>query len=138
MTLRCVRTAGLVALLALGSSTALAFETVDTILWPSYGAFPAYAGDEPRPWGLRAYAGAMYDDNVTRIPINERGDLITRFGLGGWLGQQLKLFLFAVSPWDPGVMASIAAVLAAAGLAATVIPARRAASIDPMVALREQ
>jgi len=83
MNLRCVRTAGLVALLALGPSTALAFETVDTILWPSYGAFPAYAGDEPRPWGLRAYAGAMYDDNVTRIPVNERGDLITRFGIGG-------------------------------------------------------
>jgi len=83
MTSRCVRTAGLVAWLALGPSTALAFDTVDTILWPSYGAFPAYPGDEPRPWGLRAYTGAMYDDNVTRIPINERGDLITRFGIGG-------------------------------------------------------
>ena len=83
MTSRCVRTAGLVAWLALGPSTALAFDTVDTILWPSYGAFPAYPGDEPRPWGLRAYTGAMYDDNVTRIPVNERGDLITRFGIGG-------------------------------------------------------
>ncbi|HEX6156902.1 MAG TPA: hypothetical protein VFZ54_12810 [Burkholderiales bacterium] len=83
MSSRCVRTAGLLALLALGSSSALAFETVDTILWPSAGAFPAYEGDAPRPWGLRAYAGAMYDDNVTRIPVNERGDLITRFGIGG-------------------------------------------------------
>ena len=79
---RCVRIAGLVALLGLGPSTVLAFETVDTMLWPSSGAFPAYPGDEPRPWGLRAYAGTMYDTNVTRIPVNERSDWITRVGLG--------------------------------------------------------
>jgi len=60
------------------------------------------------------------------------------FGIGGWLGQQLQLFLFGVKPWDPGVFALITVVLAGAGLLATLIPARRAASIDPMVALREQ
>jgi predicted permease len=59
-------------------------------------------------------------------------------GLGGWLSQQMRLLLFAVRPWDPVVIGAIAAVLAAAGLTATLIPAWRAASIDPMAALREQ
>ena len=88
MTSRCVRVAGLLALLALGPTPALAFETVDTILWPSSGVFPAYVGDEIRPWGLRAYAGAMYDNNVTRLSAFERSDLIARFGVGGnWGGR---------------------------------------------------
>ena len=60
------------------------------------------------------------------------------FGIGGWLGGQLRLFLFGVTPWDPAVFGIITIVLAGAGLLATLIPARRAASIDPMVALREQ
>jgi hypothetical protein len=84
-----IRAAGVAALLALGPATALAFQSVDTMLWPSSGAFPAYAGDEPRPWGLRAYAGAMYDDNVTRIPVRERSDLITRLGIGGTYGARV-------------------------------------------------
>ena len=83
MTLRCVRTAGLIGLLALASAPALAFETIDTMLWPSDGAFPAYPGEGRRPWGLRAYAGTMYDSNVTRIPVAERSDLISRIGAGG-------------------------------------------------------
>lgn len=59
-------------------------------------------------------------------------------GIGGWLSQQLRLFLFGVEPWDPSVMATITLVLTAVGLAATFVPARRAASIDPMAALRDR
>ena len=59
-------------------------------------------------------------------------------GIGGWLSQQLRLFLFGVEPWDPSVMATITLVLAAVGLAATCVPARRAAAIDPMAALRDR
>ena len=59
-------------------------------------------------------------------------------GIGGWLSQQLRLFLFGVEPWDPPVMAAVTLVLAATGLAATLLPARRAASMDPMLALRDR
>jgi len=86
MTPRCMRTAGLLALLALGPSTSLAFESVDTMLWPSSGAFPAYPGPELRPWSLRAYAGMMYDDNVARLDTDifgNRSDVISRLGIGG-------------------------------------------------------
>ncbi len=57
-------------------------------------------------------------------------------GLAGWLGGLMKLLLFQVKPWDAAVFASTAAVLSAAGLLATVIPALRAARVDPLVALR--
>jgi putative ABC transport system permease protein len=66
------------------------------------------------------------------------GGMVLGFAIGGWLGQQMRLLLFGVQPWDPGVFALITIVLASAGLLATFIPARRAASIDPMAALREQ
>ena len=69
-------------MLALGPSSALAFETVDTMIWPSSGVFPAYPADELRPWGLRAYAGGMWDDNVTRVQNNPRSDFVSRFGVG--------------------------------------------------------
>jgi ABC-type antimicrobial peptide transport system permease subunit len=64
--------------------------------------------------------------------------MVLGFGLGGFLGQQMKELMFTVSPWDAGVIAVIAAVLAGAGLTATLVPAWRASSIDPMVALRQQ
>ena len=46
--------------------------------------------------------------------------------------------LYDVSPLDPLVFAGVSVLLAAAGFAAGVIPARRATRVDPMVALRIQ
>jgi macrolide transport system ATP-binding/permease protein len=50
----------------------------------------------------------------------------------------LRKLLFSVSPWDPSTMAAIAALLAGASLIASFIPARRAASVDPVKALRAE
>jgi putative ABC transport system permease protein len=46
--------------------------------------------------------------------------------------------LFGVKPWDPVMLSVATLLLALAGLFASVIPARRAAGVDPMVALRNQ
>jgi ABC-type antimicrobial peptide transport system permease subunit len=46
--------------------------------------------------------------------------------------------LFGVKPWDPTMLASATLLLALAALLASVIPARRAASVEPMVALRSE
>jgi len=46
--------------------------------------------------------------------------------------------LFGLTPTDPGVFAVAASVLAAAALLAGWLPARRAARIDPLVALRHE
>jgi predicted lysophospholipase L1 biosynthesis ABC-type transport system permease subunit len=44
--------------------------------------------------------------------------------------------LYAVSPWDPRVLAAVALVLGMAALLAALVPARRAASVDPLRSLR--
>lgn len=49
----------------------------------------------------------------------------------------LSSTLFGLSPHDPGSVATALAVLALATAAAAYAPARRAASGDPVVALRE-
>jgi predicted permease len=60
------------------------------------------------------------------------------FGLGGLLGSSLKLLLFQVSAWDPLVFGGTILVLAGTALVASLIPALRAASIDPLKALRTE
>jgi len=89
MTLRCIRAAGLTALLALAPLVANAFETVDTLPWPSTGRFPAYEGEGLRPWSINAYGGAQYDSNVLRTQGGETSDLITRLGVGGSYGARV-------------------------------------------------
>jgi ABC-type antimicrobial peptide transport system permease subunit len=50
----------------------------------------------------------------------------------------LEKLLFGVSPRDPLVYAAVVLAVAAVGLLANTIPARRAASLDPMRALRTE
>lgn len=59
-------------------------------------------------------------------------------GLGVGLGTAMQLLLFQVRPYDPVIFTIIAAVLGGTGLVACLVPARRAAAVDPMVALRYQ
>ena len=48
----------------------------------------------------------------------------------------LSSLLFGVKPTDPATLAGVAALLALVALASSWIPARRAAGVDPSVALR--
>src|SRR5437867_124222 len=59
-------------------------------------------------------------------------------GLLGAVGASrlLRSFLFEVSPFDPGVLALSAIAMLLLALAASALPARRASSTDPMLALR--
>ncbi len=53
----------------------------------------------------------------------------------GWL---MKDQLFGVKPWDPIMLIFATLLLALAAVLASVIPARRAAGVEPMVALRNE
>jgi predicted permease len=59
-------------------------------------------------------------------------------GLGGALAlsKTLRSFLFEVSPVDPVTFCAVPALMAMVALIAAWVPARRAAAVDPMVALR--
>ena len=46
--------------------------------------------------------------------------------------------LFGITPWNPLLLAGATVLLGLAALVAAAIPARRAASIDPMQALRSE
>jgi ABC-type antimicrobial peptide transport system permease subunit len=50
----------------------------------------------------------------------------------------VKAFLFEVQPNDIGIFLGALGVLAATGLAASAVPARRAAGVDPLVSLRRE
>jgi len=58
--------------------------------------------------------------------------------LAAGVAQLMTVILFDVQPRDPAIFASVVAVLAVAGLAACLVPARRATRVDPLVALRAE
>ena len=74
------RVTALAAALSLAAPSARAFDAIDTITWPSRGAFPAYPADEVRPTGVMLEAGVMRDDNVLRTETDAQADTVTRVG----------------------------------------------------------
>jgi len=65
---------------------------------------------------------------LTRLALGVAGALaLTRF---------LSALLFGIGPTDPMTFISVALVLSAVAAAASLIPARRATSIEPLLALR--
>ena len=60
-------------------------------------------------------------------------------GIGAWsLSRTAEKFLFRLDANDPRAFAAAIAALTVAALIASAIPARRAASVDPMEALRAE
>ena len=90
--------------------------------------------------GVRMALGARPGD-VARLVLSQGFVIIATgiaAGLGAatWLSRYIRTQLYAVSPLDPAVYAGVAALLAAVAIVACLIPARRAAKVDPMVALK--
>lgn len=92
--------------------------------------------------GIRVAMGAQRLD-IFKLAFSE-GALIVGFGvvaglLGSWaLTRFLQTMLFNVKATDPATYAAIGALLTFVTLLACLIPARRAARVDPLVALRHE
>jgi macrolide transport system ATP-binding/permease protein len=107
-----------------------------------YGVVAYSVGQRTREIGVRMALGAQRS-SVYSMVMRQAGWL-TAAGIGigvaaaiGAAAAGSKL-LFGVAAWDIPTLATVAAVLAAASLAASFLPAHRAASVNPMEALRTE
>jgi predicted permease len=107
-----------------------------------YGVTAYSVGQRTQEIGVRVALGAQAE-TVVRLMMRQ-GLLSTVAGLvlgggGAWLlGRAVRSLLFGVGPADPLVYGVVASVLLAVAAAAAWLPARRAATVDPMVALRAE
>lgn len=107
-----------------------------------YGVMSYVVAGRTREIGLRMALGAQL--RHVRQLILGQGMILAGIGLAVGLiivfilARFLTSMLYGVSPTDPITFIAITFLLAAVALAACYVPARRAARVDPMVALREE
>src|SRR5947209_5258734 len=105
-----------------------------------YGVLAYSVNQRTREIGLRMALGAE-PRNVMRLVVGE-GMTVGLIGiviglLGGLaMGRTVASIVYGVPAHDPLTFTIVALALALVAFAACVIPARRAASVDPMIALR--
>ena len=105
-----------------------------------YGVIAYSVSRRSREIGIRMALGAQ-TGSVYRLILREAAKLTilgTTIGLAGAIAAAtlMRNLLFGVRAWDLATLAGVAAVLSTAALAASFLPARRAAAVDPVEALR--
>ena len=107
-----------------------------------YGVMAYLVSQRTREIGVRMALGAT-QSKVVRMVLTNACALVAA-GLiigaaGAWyLSATARAFLFRLEPTDPRAFAAALVLLSLAGAIASIIPARRAASVDPVVALRAE
>ena len=119
-----------------------AFATLGLILASVgiYGVVSYWVSQRTHEIGIRMALGAERGD-VLRIVVGQgiRSSLIgAAIGVAGALAltRLLRTMLFGIEPSDPLTFVAVSLILLAVALLACVIPAHRAAKVDPLVALR--
>jgi putative ABC transport system permease protein len=107
-----------------------------------FGVMSYSVSQRTREIGIRMALGAQGGRVVTMVV--RQAMLLAGVGLLFGLGSALALtrtmatLLFDLSPTDPMTFFTVAAVLAGVAFLASYLPARRAARVDPIVALRAE
>jgi len=107
-----------------------------------YGVMAYVVAQRTNEIGVRMALGATRQNVVAmvlgRASILMGTGIVIGAAVAWWFSEGVKTFVFGVEPNDPIIFAVALVTLAAAGLLASAIPARRAASVDPMIALRQE
>jgi ABC-type antimicrobial peptide transport system permease subunit len=132
-----IRTTFAMLLLGIAAGVALLLGAVGL-----YGVIAYVVGQREQEIGVRVALGAA-GGQVARLIVGQSLRLALA-GVGAGLvaalavTRVLRALLFEVSPTDPVTLGAVVVVLVAVALLASWLPARRAARVDPMVALRAE
>ncbi len=107
-----------------------------------YGVLSYIVGQRTREVGIRMALGAQRGDVVWAVLRDGAGMTLPGVGIGLvvalGLTRLMSAMLFGVKPTDVITFASVAVLLCVVALLACYVPARRAAKLDPMQALRAE
>ncbi len=111
-----------------------------------YGVMSFSVSQRTQELGVRMALGA--DSRRILRMVLRQGSLLTGFGVALGLlitlglatvaGDGIQSVLFGVSPRDPLIYGAVVALVTIVALVATLVPARRATRVDPMIALRAE
>jgi putative ABC transport system permease protein len=107
-----------------------------------YGVTSYAVSLRTREIGVRMALGA--DARSTVGLVLRRSMVTTMAGIAlGWVGavgvaRSMSALVYKVRPADPVTLGGVAVLLVVIAMAASAVPARRAARIDPMAALRQE
>jgi putative ABC transport system permease protein len=107
-----------------------------------YGVLSQLVAQRTQEIGVRMALGATRANVLTKVVSEGMGLAALGVAIGLvaalWASRLLSSLLFGVAARDPLTWSAVSALLLAAAFVATYLPARRAATVDPMIALRHE
>jgi putative ABC transport system permease protein len=105
-----------------------------------YAVMSYLTSQRTREFGIRVAVGSSRGA-LLRLVLGQAAKLVSIgicLGLVGatLIARSIASLLYGITPFDPATLVGVSLMLAAVALLASYIPAHRAASVDPMVALR--
>jgi ABC-type antimicrobial peptide transport system permease subunit len=109
-----------------------------------YGVMSFSVNQRRQEFGVRMALGAHYTrilrmvlrQGALQLAVGLAAGLAAAFALASALGSAVQNILFGVTARDPLTYGSVTALITLVSIVATLVPARRATRVDPMIALR--
>ena len=107
-----------------------------------YGVMTSMVVQRTREFGIRVALGASTRTILSGVVARAGRQLLAGLAIGLPAGffaaRAVESVFFNVQSTEPGVYATVAGITLAVGLLAAIVPARRAARVDPLVSLRHE